>query len=261
MIARTAYGLAERLPAPVRRALRAGAGWLISLPYRGRGRWCPVCGRESRCFAPFGKVRRPEARCVHCGALERHRLIWLYFKHATDLFDGRPKTMLHIAPEPCLGARIRERVGAGYLSADLRNPGAMVNFDIQSIPYPDASFDVIYCSHVLEHVADDRRAMRELRRVLRPDGWAILLVPVMPGASFEDASIVDPRDRLREYGDETHVRRYGRDYEERLREEGFHVRRSSASDVAGEAERRRMGLTAAAGDIYFCTRVPPATLR
>ncbi|MEJ0067165.1 MAG: class I SAM-dependent methyltransferase [Caulobacteraceae bacterium] len=88
--------------------------------------------------------------------------------------------MLHIAPEPCLASRFNALLGDGYLSADLNSPSAMAQVDIMDIRFPDETFDVIYCSHVLEHVVDDRLAMREIRRVLKADGWAILLVRSRP---------------------------------------------------------------------------------
>jgi ubiquinone/menaquinone biosynthesis C-methylase UbiE len=120
--------------------------------------------------------------------------------------------MLHVAPEPCFERRFRERLGKSYITGDLFDPGAMVKMDITDIKYPDQSFDVIYCSHVLEHVQDDRRAMREFHRVLKRAGWAILLVPVTAEVTFEDPAIIEPRERLEAFGQEDHVRRYGSDY-------------------------------------------------
>ena len=220
----------------------------------GTGRLCPVCGKSSRRFRRYGLVPREEAQCIHCGALERHRLLWLFVQTRTNLFDGAPKKMLHVAPEPCLEPRFRERLGGSYLTADLLNPRAMVRMDVTGIPYADQSFDVIYCSHVLEHVQDDRRAMREFFRVLKDDGWAILLVPVGSAPTFEDPSIVEPDARRKAFGQEDLVRRYGPDYADRLRAAGFHVRIARIAELASADEARRMGLTPASGDIYYCTK-------
>jgi len=107
---------------------------------------------------------------------------------------------------------------------------------------------------VLEHVPDDRKAMRELRRVLKPEGWAILLVPITEHATYEDPTITDPRERLRAFGQEDHVRRYGRDYPDRLREAGFDVEEIAAGDFLDAAQVERMGITPAAGEIFFCRR-------
>jgi SAM-dependent methyltransferase len=126
--------------------------------------------------------------------------------------------------------------------------------DVTDIRYPDQTFDVILCSHVLEHVQDDRKAMRELGRVLKSHGWAILLVPITREVTFEDPTIVNPLERLKAFGLEDHVRAYGRDYVDRLREEGFDVVVSDVSDLAGEIDARRFGLTDACGEIHLCRR-------
>ena len=162
--------------------------------------------------------------------------------------------MLHVAPEPCFEPRLKQRLGEGYLSADLYNPRAMVKMDITEIDFPDEYFDVVYCSDVLEHVEDDRKAMREFLRVLRRDGWAVLLVPVAGDKTREDPSIVDAAERLRLFGQEDHVRRYGRDYLDRLREEGFRVEVTEVRDLVERSEAVRMGLTAESREIYYCTR-------
>lgn len=244
------------LPEWAKEPLRQIRDAIRAVPYLGTGRLCPVCESPSRRFRPFGVVPRAEAQCVHCGALERHRFLWLYLKRKTDLFDGRARQMLHVAPEACFESRFKQQLGGGYLTADLFKPGAMVKMDITDIKYANESFDVIYCSHVLEHVHDDRRAMREFFRVLKADGWAILLVPITSASTFEDPSITDPKQRVQAFGQEDHVRRYGPDYVDRLRAAGFTVRISRVSDVASGDEAARMGLSpaAATGEIYFCTK-------
>jgi hypothetical protein len=132
-----------------------------AVPYYGTQRFCPVCGKFSRRFVRHGLVPREDARCVHCGALERHRLLWLYLQRKTDLFKPPKRKTLHVAPEPCLETHFRERLGDAYVTADLQDPHAMMRMDITNIHLPDAAFDVIYCSHVLEHVIDDKKAIRE----------------------------------------------------------------------------------------------------
>jgi hypothetical protein len=108
---------------------------------------------------------------------------------------------------------------------------------------------------VLEHVQDDRQAMRELYRVLKPDGWAILLVPITAEQTIEDASITQPDKRRDLFGQADHVRRYGPDYVDRLRSAGFHVEISCVADLCNCDERERMGLTCASGDMYYCTKI------
>lgn len=242
------------LPESIKAPLRRASDFVAALPYRGTGRWCPLCQTSSRRFREFGVVPRPDALCPRCKSLERHRLLWLYLERRTDLFDGRVKKVLHVAPELSLERRLRKRLGGGYLTADLTQRRAMVAMDIENIHLPDATFDVILCSHVLEHVNDDRRAMREFFRVLKPGGWAILLVPITADATFEDPTVTDPAERLRLFGQDDHVRRYGPDYVDRLRQAGFAVATTRVADLVPPDDAERMGLTPAAGDIFHCTR-------
>ncbi len=242
------------LPEWVKSPLRRIRNTACAAFFYGTGRFCPVCGKSSRRFRRYGRVLREDAQCVRCDALERHRFLWLFLSQKTDLFDGKSKTVLHVAPEPCFEARFKDRLGARYLTADLFNPRAMVKMDITDIHYPDESFDVVYCSHVLEHVLDDRQAMREFARVLKTDGWAILLVPITSDTTFEDSSVVEPQDRLRVFGQEDHVRKYGPDYVDRLRDAGFRVATTNVEDMVQTEEAKSMGLTSASGEIFVCTK-------
>ena len=234
-------------------ALRTARNIVYRVIYRGSGRLCPVCEKKSRRFAPFGIERRNDAMCPHCGSLERHRLLWLFFERHTNLFNGQPKSVLHIAPERCLVPRLRRRIGIGYVTGDLHDRHADVQFDITQIHYPAATFDVIYCSHVLEHVPEDRRALAEMHRVLKPGGWAVIMVPITAESTVEDPSVTDPKERLRRFGQSDHVRRYGRDFVGRLLEAGFDVREYSALDVADETEMTVLGL-AGGGEIFCCKK-------
>lgn len=181
--------------------------------------------------------------------MERHRFIWRYLR-TTDFFQPGKK-VLHIAPESCFRRRMEQAIGPSYIAADLSSPLAMVHLDVQRLPWPDQTFDIVYCSHVLEHVTDDRLAMRELRRVLKPDGWGLILVPIIATTTFEDPSVVDPEERLRLFGQKDHVRRYGPDYVDRLREAGFAVQTVSATDLFSDADATRLGV-AWGGSLYVC---------
>lgn len=123
-------------------------------------------------------------------------------------------------------ARFEHQHQAGYITADIESPLAKVKMDIHQIPFPANHFDVVLCNHVLEHVADDIKAATEINRVLKPGGWAILLVPFfhpMHDKTFEDNSITDARERERIFGQADHVRKYGRDYPQRLQAGGLSV--------------------------------------
>ena len=119
----------------------------------------------------------------------------------------------------------KARPNLSYVSADLNSSLAMARMDITQLPFPDASFDVVLCSHVLEHVPDDRSAMAELFRVLHPAGWAIIVAPVdrSRAETLEDPRVTRPQDRARLFGQHDHVRLYGRDYISRLECAGFSV--------------------------------------
>lgn len=233
---------------------------LIAQTLRGDAVECPICGGRFRRFVSKHSASgaRPGARCPRCGSLERHRLLWLYLRDGTDLLT-RPMRVLHFAPEPGIGEKLRELPGCDYLSADLDSPPAMVRMDVQDIPSADDSFDAVICNHVLEHVPDDRRAMREIRRVLNPAGWAILGVPLQPGreTTFEDPDVHSPAERERVYGQFDHVRAYGRDYAERLEECGFDVEMVRYGAGLGADACARYGVRAETA-IPVCRKPVPA---
>ena len=221
--------------------------------------YCPICESSLRRFLPFGDPPRVNAMCPVCGSLERHRRDWLLFKRHTDLLDGSPKTMLHVAPEEFLAARFRRIKNLDYLSADLNNPKAMVQMDIMNIKYPDNTFSVIYCSHVLEHIPNDRKAIAELYRVLRQDGWAVLQVPITADETYEDPAITEPEERKKHFGQWDHVRRCGPDYIERMKSAGFVAERLCATDLVKESDCTRMGFQPE-GLIFFCRKPSPNKL-
>ncbi|MFH7321145.1 class I SAM-dependent methyltransferase [Desulfurivibrio sp. D14AmB] len=160
----------------------------------------------------------------------------------TDLFDGTTKKiMLHIAPEKFLAGKFCEINNLDYLSADLSSPRAMVKMDITAINYPANSFSIIYCSHVLEHVVDDRKAIAEFYRVLSPGGWAVLQVPIMARETYENPAIIEPEERKKHFGQWDHVRRCGPDYVERISEAGFAVQVFRGTDLAPKADCAMMG--------------------
>jgi SAM-dependent methyltransferase len=210
------FGPAVNVLPRVRRRLR-----LLGL--RGDAVECPCCDGRFREFMPGRDPNNPI--CPRCGAQARHRALWLYLHERTHLFNGEGLRVLHFAPERALGHALGSAPGIRYTSADLDDPAAMEHFDITAIPHPDHSFDVILCVHVLEHVEEDRAAMRELRRILAPNGFAIVLVPLdlSREETYEDPSITDPADREREFWQPDHVRLYGRDFGKRLEQAGFDV--------------------------------------
>ncbi|NEU76747.1 SAM-dependent methyltransferase [Hassallia byssoidea VB512170] len=229
-----------------------------SVTYAGNQVTCPCCNGSFRKFLPAGIHARQNAECPKCFSLERHRLLWLYLQNHTNLLSEKLK-VLHFAPEFQLYRLIRKLPNLDYITADLSAPRVMVNVDITDIQFEDNSFDVIICNHVLEHVTDDRKAMRELHRILRHNGWAILQVPLVgtQQETFEDPSVVSPEDRERLFGQKDHLRLYGRDYKNRLEEAGFKVQVDDYLKKLGSAKCEKYRLESDDSnceDIYFCTK-------
>jgi ubiquinone/menaquinone biosynthesis C-methylase UbiE len=133
--------------------------------------------------------------------------------------------VLHFAPEQAFYKKFRKLKNLDYVTTDLNSPLADVKADICNLPFEDASFDVIFCNHVLEHIPDDTKAMQELFRILRPGGWGIFQIPLdlKRETTFEDDSITDKKERAKIFGQYDHVRIYGRDYFDKLRNIGFKV--------------------------------------
>jgi SAM-dependent methyltransferase len=167
--------------------------------------------------------------------------------------------MLHLAPEPFLQRRLSRLETLDYVSGDLESPWALVRLDVTHMPFEESSFDSVLCLHVLEHVADDRAAMREILRVLRPGASAIISCPVEGDATFEDESVVSARERRRIFGQDDHLRVYGRDLEQRLEGAGFVVEVVPFARELGDEACRRYGLDPSE-DVYVC-RKPAAERR
>jgi predicted SAM-dependent methyltransferase len=162
---------------------------------------------------------------------------------------------LHFAPEKVFQKKFKAIPRLNYYSADLMSSQAETHVDITRLCYKDNRFDAILCSHVLEHVLDDRQAMHELVRVLKPGGWAILQTPIDPDRpfTFEDETITIPEDRTRLFGQYNHVRIYGCDYKNRLEDAGFNVRVDDYVKQLGTEAIKRHGLNANE-DIYLCLK-------
>jgi SAM-dependent methyltransferase len=198
---------------------------------------CPFCRSRFRDFLPsgldipvlrerrvVGGGRRRRALCPACGSLDRERLVYLFLRCRTDLFEGE-KRVLHVAPEKRLAEILRSRDTLHYLTADLLSDDVMRRVDITHTDFPDDAFDVVICNHVLEHVVDDRKAMSELHRILKPGGWAVLQVPLslILEKTHEDDTVTTVEGRERAFGQGDHVRIYGKDYTDRLADAGLRV--------------------------------------
>lgn len=211
---------------------------------------CPLCSGAFAAFLSAG--RREGAVCPGCSSRERHRALWLFVQERPDLLRAAG-SLLHFAPEACLRDRLAAMSGLRYITADLDPARADLPLDLTDLKLPDAAFGAVLCSHVLEHVPDDRRAMRELHRILRPGGWAIVMVPLdtRRASTYEDPSITDAEGRLRAFRQADHVRLYAPDIADRLREAGFGVEQVPVAQRVGPERARRHGLLAS-DHVFLC---------
>lgn len=187
---------------------------------------CPCCGYTGK-FDSFGNPVRMAANCPRCESKERHRLFALAIR---DRFiDFRNKTVVHFAPEAIVRQIVKEDGAKEVIGADITPGRADIVLDMEAIDLPDSSVERIICSHVLEHV-DDEKALREIARVLSPGGYAVIMIPITEGwnETYEDPSIVSEEDRDRFFGQFDHVRFYGADFRTRVRLAGLDLTEFSA---------------------------------
>ena len=185
----------------------------------------PIDGKQFKSFLPYGYENpRENVLSPSTLSLERHRLLWLFLKSNTNFFTANLK-VLHFAPEQAFYKRFRKLENLDYTTTDLDSPLADVKADICNLPFDDNSYDVILCNHVLEHIPNDHKAMQELYRILKLGGWGVLQIPqdLKRTNTFEDDSITDKRERTKIFGQYDHVRIYGRDFFDKLRNVGFKV--------------------------------------
>lgn len=217
---------------------------VIYLFFKGNKFTDPIDGRSYRKFLPYGYGKQREnALSPGTLSLERHRQMWLYLKNETDFFTKNLK-VLHIAPEQEFLRKFKKMKNLDYISADLYSPIVDVKADILDLPFKDEEFDVVICNHVLEHIQEDGKAMSELFRVMKPNGWGIFQVPMKNSLekTYEDFSITDPKERQKHFGQYDHVRWYGMDYFNRLKKAGFETDINYYSQKFSEEDIKKYGL-------------------
>ena len=229
---------------------------IFSIFMRGNNFEDPINGKKYRRLLPYGRLKsRENAIAPDSMSLERHRLMWLFMKEKTNFFTENLK-FLHIAPEYCFIKLFKGMKNLDYITADLNSPWADIKMDVHEIPFKNNTFDVVICNHVLEHVDDAQKVMKEFHRVMNVGGWGIFQVPIDTSNknTIEDKSIINPKERERIYWQDDHVRLFGLDYGDKLTAAGFKV---TESDFINSLDPKLVKRYALPGGelIYFCEKL------
>lgn len=203
--------------------------------------FCPACRRSSPAFEPVGS--RAEARCPGCQGVERNRFSAIVLDVLEPWLAGAGRRVLEVAPQPIMQNILTERFGLTYTGIDLLEDRPVDAWaDLTALPFADDAFDLVVCSHVLEHVPDDRAAMRELARVTAPGGLVLVFVPHRPDQPTDEGPLRPGETRERRFGQDDHVRWYGADLDDRFVEEGLIPLALRPPDLLTEAEIARFRL-------------------
>jgi SAM-dependent methyltransferase len=245
--------LKARVPSRYKAAARHVFLRVSSLLNTGSQVECSVCDRR---YSKFARFHGENDQCPGCGSLMRHRAIVLYVRDVLHLAERR-LSVFHIGPAESVRGRLSRLDSIDYLSADLEPGKADVEADITNLQFDSGTFDFVLCVHVLEHVPEDRKAISEMHRVLRPGGTALIMVPPSDLAvTAEDPSVTSPTERERLFGQHDHVRLCGVDYKDRLEEPGFEVQVVDYPEQLGPETRARYGLRV--GEPFYICDKPPA---
>jgi SAM-dependent methyltransferase len=228
---------------------------LRALFFVGTRHTCPCCGWRVRAFTHGGTSWRIRhlGYCPRCNSKARHRRDWLFLEQKTNLFSDK-LSLLCVSPNYCLSRRFKSIPNLRYFGvSDRCRPNICLKMNLAATPIRSATFDAAVCIHVLEHIDNDRRAMGELFRVLKPGGWALITVPIrLEQRTFEDPRITMPEERERAFGERVHVRLYGYDLTDRLREAGFQVHLDLGTGI-DEQTREKYGLRNDE-NVFYCTK-------
>lgn len=222
--------------------------------YKGNNYYCSICEKGYSRFLPGPDYIRSNSKCPGCSSLERHRLLWLYLINELKILSSETN-LLSIAPDYATQTKLKSLANINYTSIDLKSSLAMYSEDLTNLSFKDNLFDAILCYHVLEHIEEDLKAIFELYRILKPGGWAIIQTPIDNDRkeTYEDFTIKSPAERKRIFGQEDHVRIYGRDYFVKLKSVGFDVSEDAFVNKFSESEITKYGLDKNEM-ISFCTK-------
>ncbi len=215
--------------------------------------YCSICGKHVAFFLNtgvrteiFSRLKivgggyRKHVRCPLCGSIDRTRWLNWIIENKTDIYANPDNAILHIAPEKCIEEKIRRKTGI-YISGDMQKGRADRVVDITNMTFENGYFDYIIINHVLEHVPDEKKAIEEVKRVLKSSGKFIFSMPICESQmTFESNKELSETERLRTYGQKDHVRLYGTDTKERMEKYGLEVEEFIAKRFLSEKELSRM---------------------
>jgi SAM-dependent methyltransferase len=198
-------------------------------------RYCPICHNVVRSEFRPGPGGRPNASCPRCRSLDRHRFFTILLSMLAPVIDDLD-VLLDVAPSPETSPLLAALEPRLHLKFDLGADNRLVDVlgSLTEVPLRDDSVDLMVCYHVLEHIPDDRAAMREMARVLSPGGLALVQVPFRPGTVTDEDPDAPEAERVRRFGQADHVRYYGDDFEDRMVEAGLAFQRVTPRSLLGE---------------------------
>ena len=217
---------------------------ILSLIFIGSKFTDPINGKQYSHFLSYGYNNiRTNALCPGTLSLERHRLLWLYLNSNSNI-ESQFLNVLHVAPEQVFFRKFKNFKNWTYTTTDLNSPLADIKADLCNLPFKDETYDLILCNHVLEHIIDDIKAMKEIYRVLKKGGKAILQVPLdmEKEKSYEDHTIINPKDRSKHFGQYDHVRIYGMDFFKKLSNIGFRYEKIDFTSKLSDQDIIKYGL-------------------
>ena len=195
----------------------------------GNSHHCTVCEKKLRSFI---QKQNKDTICPFCGSLSRTRRLWSLLKEKNSIKGN----VLHFSPSRSIYRNLKKTAAINYYSSDFENEFlADYNYDITQINQKSETFDTIVCYHILEHIENDKDAMHELFRVLKPNGVIYIQTPFKDGDIYEDYSIVSPKEREEHFGQNDHVRIYSAEgLKKRLESAGFNVAITSFNNLESD---------------------------
>lgn len=253
---------------------------LATIPLIPKKYHCTACGNSVAFFLSAGVKTelfqtkkiigggyREKVCCPVCNANDRIRYLDYIVKQKTDIYSNSGNVILHFAPEKAIETKIRKiiREGEGkYITGDITYGVADKIVDVTEICFPDHMFDYVIINHVLEHILNERKAMEEIKRVLKDDGKVVFSMPICEDEdTYESPNELDERERLRQYGQIDHVRLYGRDVKRHMEKYGYNIAEYKAEDILSEEDiadmriiaKDRIFIGAVANDIDRVTEI------